>query len=114
MSSDVQRHPIRGAFWGVLFGFGLFLILVGRKVVALGTWMPFAIVMAGSILLNVLWAMFAPARKAKPPKGYSAPPLEPVTVPATEQWSVPPPPPSEPAAPPVPPATGNLPPPALS
>jgi len=105
MSSDVKRHPVRGAFWGLLFGFGLFLILVGRKVVPLGTWAPFAIVMAGGVALNVLWAMFAPPRKAKPPKGYSALPLEPAAVPALEQGSVPPP---------LPPPAGNVPPAPLS
>lgn len=69
-TQDVERHPIRGALYGVLLGLGLALAAVGQGIVALGTYPPFLILLFG-ILAGTAWGMFGPAKGLKgtePPK----------------------------------------------
>ena len=69
-----ERHPIRGFFWGILFGLGLALIAIGQGYAALGTLPPFILVIVG-IVLGTVWGLVAPAKQ---PKG--DPPRQPVPV----------------------------------
>lgn len=64
---DIQRHPIRGALWGIPMGIGISLFLVGQKAISLGTWAPFLAFLLGPVI-GVVWAMFAPPKKPKEPK----------------------------------------------
>ena len=66
MQTTTKRHPIRGFFYGIFFGLGLALIVVGQGIAALGTWPPFLILIAG-IVIGTLWATFGPAKKPKGP-----------------------------------------------
>ena len=74
----VKRHPIRGFFYGIVFGLGLLLLAVGQGWAALGTLPPFILLIVG-IIIGTLWGLFAPAKK---PKG--EPPRQPVHVEAAE------------------------------
>ena len=68
MDNDVgtiERHPIRGALWGIPLGIGLTMVLVGQKIISLGTWAPFFTFVVG-IVLGLAWSWFAPP---KGPKG---------------------------------------------
>lgn len=65
MNTAVKRHPIRGFLYGIVFGLGLMLIVVGQGLAALGTWPPFIVFIVG-IGVGTLWSMFGPA---KGPKG---------------------------------------------
>lgn len=85
-SATTKRHPIRGFLYGIPFGLGLAMIAIGQKMVALGTWPPFIILIVG-ILVSMAWSMFGPA---KAPKGE-----------APSASSEPEPPSADPAAEPV-------------
>jgi hypothetical protein len=111
---DVKRHPIRGALWGILMGIGVYLLLGGMKVIAFGESGMFAIILAISVVANVLWGLFGPAKAAKPPKGWT--PAEPAPAVAFADTWTPPEPPTVPdvpafeaSAPPEPPAEGGSP-----
>ena len=68
----VRYHPIRGAVYGLLFGFGLSLLLMVFKVVGLSV--PLIIVLGLVFaVLGGLWGRFAPPRAAK-----AAPPPAPI------------------------------------
>jgi uncharacterized membrane protein SpoIIM required for sporulation len=64
MSAPVKRHPFRAIFGGIFFGFGLALLLINFKVIALGTTTPYIVFLIG-VILGVMIAFFAPPR----PKG---------------------------------------------
>jgi len=114
MDRDVKRHPIRGILWGLLFGVGLYFLLIGRKVFSIGEWTPFIISIVIGIVVNVLWSMFAPAKKAKAPKGYSGLPIEPAPAAAAAASYTAAPPPPVPSAPmPAPPPVPEPEPPAV-
>jgi len=64
MNTVVKRHPIRGFLYGIVFGLGLMLIVVGQGLAALGTWPPFIVFIVG-IGVGTLWSMFGPAKGPK-------------------------------------------------
>ncbi len=70
METITKRHPIRGFFYGIFFGLGLTLIVVGQGLAALGTWPPFIVLVVG-IIVGTLWGTFGPAKgpKGPPPAG---------------------------------------------
>lgn len=70
-----KRHPIRAFFWGIPFGLGLLLIVVGQGWAALGTWPPFIVLILG-IVAATLWGTYGPA---KAPKGEAPEPARGVT-----------------------------------
>jgi hypothetical protein len=61
---STQRHPVRGAIWGVILGLGLALIAIGQSWAALGTWPPFVILLAGTVI-GIVWSTFGPAKPVK-------------------------------------------------
>ena len=62
--AHVRYHPIRGAVYGLLFGFGLALLLMVFKVLALSV--PVIVVLSIVFaVLGGLWGRFAPPRAAK-------------------------------------------------
>ena len=72
-----QRHPIRGAIWGLVMGLGIFLLLtVAWPVIGLdsvgGVVTKLVIVLVISMAVSVLWGMFGPAKKPKGPPPRSA------------------------------------------
>lgn len=83
--TQLQRHPVRGAFWGLILGLGVFVALtfvwpvIGLddvKTVALKG----ALVVVGVMVLAVLWGLFGPAKKPKgatPLMADTAPPAPP-------------------------------------
>lgn len=62
--SNVKRKPVAGAIWGLIFGIGLSLILIDRGVIALGTLTVFVVPVL-TLVLGVVWAFVAPAKKPK-------------------------------------------------
>ena len=87
--TQLKRHPVRAAFWGLILGLGVFVYLtfvwpvIGLddvKTVALKG----ALVVVGVMVLAVLWGLFGPAKKPKgaaPLRADAAPPA-PLTDPA--------------------------------
>ena len=73
MDTVTKRHPIRGFLYGVFFGLGLALIVVGQGMGALGTWPPLIVFVVG-VFAATLWGIAGPV---KAPKGHplGAPPL---------------------------------------
>lgn len=68
--TQVQRHPGRGAMWGLILGLGVAVYLtfvwpvIGLedvKAVAI-KWM---LVVGGVMLLSIFWGLFGPAKKPK-------------------------------------------------
>ena len=68
--TKLQRHPVRGAIWGLTLGLGIavYLTLVW-PVIGLDDYRAVAIkwglVVGGVMLLSILWGLFGPARKPK-------------------------------------------------
>lgn len=62
----LQRHPIRGALWGLMMGFGVILLLMVLSIVRLD--IPTAIIytVVGAVV-GLLWGVFAPPKKPKGP-----------------------------------------------
>ena len=91
---QLQRHPVRGAAWGLILGLGIAIALtfvwpvIGLDDIAMVA-VKWALVVGGVTLLSILWGLFGPARR---PKG-SAP--APVYDQAPPAWEEPPPPPAE-------------------
>ena len=85
METTTKRHPIRAFLYGIPFGLGLALIVVGQGIAALGTWPPFIVLVAG-IVAATLWGMYGPAKapKGPPPAGETlvddTPPQDPEPV----------------------------------
>jgi hypothetical protein len=73
----LDRHPVRGFFYGILFGLGLAFVAIGQGWAALGTLTPFVIFLVG-VVLATAWGFLGPAKPTKGP-----PPPEPVQVEAT-------------------------------
>ncbi|MCP5027703.1 MAG: hypothetical protein GY929_15620 [Actinomycetia bacterium] len=61
----IERHPIRGALWGLVGGIGMAMVLISRAVIALGTLAPLVVVLV-FIVLGVAWAYLAPPKAARP------------------------------------------------
>ncbi len=68
--TTTKRHPIRGFLYGIVFGLGLALIVIGQSMAALGTWPPFIVFIVG-VVLGTLWGTYGPAKapKGPPPSG---------------------------------------------
>lgn len=77
-----KRHPIRAAIWGFIAGLGVLVYLVAVwPVIGLdnptSVAIKSAIVVGGVMILAVVWAMVAPAKKPKgspPGPGTTTPP----------------------------------------
>jgi hypothetical protein len=96
-----KAHPIRGILWGFVMGVGAAAIAILLKIIPFDL-MWALIVVAGGILIGILWSTLGPAKK---PKGVPPRPTEVVThrpdwdsSPASPTSPVPP---VEPAAPDV-------------
>src|SRR3954468_23708613 len=61
---NVQRHPIRGFFAGLLAGTAVSIFLVLGSVIALGTNAIYVPIIVGMVL-GVVWAYVAPARRRR-------------------------------------------------
>jgi hypothetical protein len=106
--TQLRRHPVRGAIWGLVLGLGIAVYLTfvwpvigldDYKAVAV----KWALIVGGIILLSILWGLFGPARKPKgATPGY-------VAVGTAAAWESPPPAPDDEA----PPAPDDLPPPPV-
>jgi hypothetical protein len=64
--SIIVRHPVRGALWGLLFGLGATLLLVGRAIIALGTITPVLVVLVATGL-GTAFGWFTPPRRVSTP-----------------------------------------------
>lgn len=77
MTADTVKktHPIRGFFWGLVFGIGLALVLVITTVISLSLVNLIIVVVAG-LVLGVAWGLFGPAKapKGEPPSSAVPPP----------------------------------------
>ena len=62
-ATAVKYHPIRGAFYGLLAGFGLAIYLISFKVINLSLVVPI-IVMLVCAALGAAWGRFGPAKQA--------------------------------------------------
>lgn len=93
MQTQLQRHPVRGAIWGLILGLGIAILLtfvwpvIGLDAVAMVA-VKWALIVGGVMLLSILWGLFGPARK---PKGQAPAHFEQ----APPAWEEPPPPPPE-------------------
>ena len=86
--STVRYHPFRGAIYGLFFGFGLALVLMVFKVLALSV--PMILILGVLFLvLGGVWGRFSPPRA---PKG--APPGPRVMVQMPPTPATPPPTPA--------------------
>ena len=65
-ATTTKRHPIRGFFYGIVFGLGLALVAIGQKWAALGTWPPFILLIVG-IIIGTVWSTYGPAKAPKGP-----------------------------------------------
>jgi uncharacterized membrane protein YedE/YeeE len=72
--ATIKRRPIRGFIWGLAFGLGLALLLIGRAVIALGTNAPYVVIVIGAIL-GIVWAYVAPAKGPTEPPPASTEPV---------------------------------------
>jgi len=69
----LHRHPIRGAIWGLVMGFGVILLLMVLRIVPV--MIPTAIIYAvvGGVV-GILWGVFGPPKrpKGRAPRPYPA------------------------------------------
>jgi hypothetical protein len=98
-----KSHPIRGIAWGFMMGLGAAVIAILLKIIPFDlVWA--LIVLAGGILIGILWSTLGPAKK---PKGVPPRPTEVVTHrPDWDASAVPPSAPTSPVPPVAPPAPG--------
>ncbi len=73
--TTTKRHPIRAAFWGLVLGLGVFILLtLVYPVIALESVSSVAkqgvIVIVIVMALSVVWGLYGPAKKPKgrPPR----------------------------------------------
>ncbi|MDH3755750.1 MAG: hypothetical protein OEU32_17950 [Acidimicrobiia bacterium] len=59
----VQRHLVRGGLYGLLLGIGAAIYTVLFSVIPFGDWVPLAIVIVAGVVVGLLWAGLAPAKK---------------------------------------------------
>ena len=108
--TQLKRHPVRAALWGLILGLGVFVYLtfvwpvIGLddvKTVAVKG----ALVVAGVMVLAIFWGLFGPARKprgAAPAYADAAPPaLVDAAPPAPFDEAPPAAPADEPSPPPA-------------
>ena len=101
--TQLKRHPVRAALWGLILGLGVFVYLtfvwpvIGLddvKTVAVKG----AVVVGGVMLLSILWGLFGPAKKPKgapPAFADAAPPAPFDAAPSAAPADEPSPPPAE-------------------
>jgi hypothetical protein len=79
MDTTTKRHPIRGFLYGIFFGLGFVLSVVGQGMAALGTWPPLIVFVIG-VLAATLWAIAGPVKEPKgsPPAGAALVDAEPL------------------------------------
>jgi hypothetical protein len=70
--TQLKRHPVRAAVWGLILGLGVFVYLTFVwPVIGLDDVSAVAIkavlVVGGTMLLAILWGLFGPAKKPKGP-----------------------------------------------
>jgi hypothetical protein len=108
--TQLKRHPVRAALWGLILGLGVFVYLtfvwpvIGlddvKTVVVKG-----ALVVAGVMVLAIFWGLFGPARKPRgvaPAHADAAPPaLVDAAPPAPSDEAPPAAPADEPTPPPA-------------
>ena len=92
MQTQLQRHPVRAAVWGLILGLGIAIYLtfvwpvIGLDDTA-AVAVKWALVVGGIMLLSILWGLFGPAKKPRgaapsyidqaPPAPEEPPPLPP-------------------------------------
>ena len=101
--TQLKRHPVRAALWGLILGLGVFVYLtfvwpvIGLddvKTVAVKG----AVLVGGVMLLSILWGLFGPAKKPKgapPAFADAAPPAPFDAAPPAAPADEPSPPPAE-------------------
>jgi hypothetical protein len=62
-----KRHPFRGLIGGLIFGFGLALILVFLSIAVIGTWTVIASIVAFG-LIGLVLALVWPPKQVSPPQ----------------------------------------------
>ncbi|MFT7476661.1 MAG: hypothetical protein ACI81L_003619 [Verrucomicrobiales bacterium] len=60
----VERHPVRGAIWGLILGLGLAIYLIIFKVITIGAVIPIVVIVL-SIGAGIAWGKFAPPRSKR-------------------------------------------------
>ncbi|MFT7474845.1 MAG: hypothetical protein ACI81L_001777, partial [Verrucomicrobiales bacterium] len=58
----VERHPVRGAIWGLILGLAIYLIIF--KVITIGAAIPIVVIVL-SIGAGIAWGKFAPPRSKR-------------------------------------------------
>jgi hypothetical protein len=61
-----KRHPFRGLIGGLIFGFGLALILVFLSIAVIGTWTVIASIVAFGLIGLVLALVWPPKQVSGP------------------------------------------------
>lgn len=61
----VVRYPIRGALWGLLLGLGAAIYSLLFGVFEISSIVGPVVVIAAGVVLGILWATLAPAKKPK-------------------------------------------------
>jgi hypothetical protein len=59
--SGRKIHPIKGVIAGLLFGFGLMMLLISLSVITFGTNAPWLVFLI-AFVATVLWSIFGPVR----------------------------------------------------
>lgn len=62
----LHRHPIRGAIWGLVMGFGVILLLMVVRIVPVTIPMAIVYAVVGGVV-GVLWGVFGPPKRPKGP-----------------------------------------------
>lgn len=61
-----RLHPVRGLFWGLVFGLGLAGVLIVTTTITVSVVGVIAVLAVG-LVLGVLWGAFGPAKQPKGP-----------------------------------------------
>lgn len=92
--TELHRHPVRAAVWGLLLGLGIAIYVtfvwpvIGLDSVA-GVAVRWALITGAVMVASILWGLFGPARR---PQGRQPSPAYQAPLPTGEE---PPPPPPE-------------------
>jgi hypothetical protein len=62
--SGRKIHPVKGVIAGILFGFGLMMLLISLGVIPFGTNAPWLVFLI-AFVATVLWSIFGPTRSKK-------------------------------------------------
>jgi len=95
--TQLKRHPVRAAIWGLILGLGVGVYLTFVWPVigldsATAVALKWALVVGGVMVLSILWGLFGPAKK---PKGAAPAPVQQVDTSIPPTAGEPPPPPAE-------------------